>query len=587
MSIPAVQGYRFAATWPHQDRTETDPVRQQDQHRPSVETQQLAAGVRLVSALLCLGVVLRQSTGFGPELLAPAGLSLWAAARLWRIPLAGWPQGAWSVTDGILDVLWIGLLLRTAAGIESMLLVMLVQPLLMTALVLGTRPALLLGTGAIAAVLLEGALRMPSPGLLHLPEPTLALALAVGMITVCSTVLVQPMDALRQRRTLLLPRLLDSIDPRRGLEATTAQIARTLRQLSGVPIVALTLPTATGGSAWFSSDAEGDFAASAPTHRQIERLLADLPEQVLSSAPRRLHTRLLGLDDAAPTDGSVRNLLTELGRLLQVEHLTVIPLRRDGRDRGHALLGWNRPAAKHVRSQDLIEIAPELVRLLDSAELVDLLQDEAAGHERSRIGRDLHDSAIQPYLGLKFAVEGLVQRADADNPLRQDLEALAQMVNSEIASLREVISLLRTGSTQGDNALVPAVRRLVQRFPRLFGVDVQLDCPATLNTSRALAGMLFQLINEALNNVRKHTSARRIWIRIERQDHTLHLRIRDNAGSLQGRRLPDFVPATLAERVADLGGTLDIGHADALDTELHITVPDPADGYRNTRSSFS
>jgi len=573
LSIPAAQGYRSAATWPDQGRAETDPVRLRPQDRQSLEAQQLAAGTWLVSALLCLGVVLRHSVGFGPGLLAPLGFSVWAAARLWRISQAGRPLSGWFVTDSVIDMLWVGLMLRTTAGTESMLLVMLIQPLFMSTLVLGTRPALLMGTGAIAAVLMEGAIRMPSAGLLHPQEPTAALAMAVALITVCSTVLVRPMDALRQRRALLLQGL-DSIDPRRGLEATAAQIACSLRQLSGAPIVALSQPTATGGATWFSSDAEGEFAASAPTHRQIGRLLADLPEQVLSNAPRRLHTRLLGPDQAAAPDGRMQRLLAELGHLLQVEHLTVIALRRDGRCRGHALLGWSRPAAKHERSQDLGEIAPELVRLLESAELVDLLQDEAAGHERARIGRDLHDSAIQPYLGLKFAVEGLAQRAEADNPLRQDLEALAQMVHSEIASLREVISLLRTGSTQGDNALVPAVRRLAQRFPRLFGVDVQLDCPATLNTSRALAGMLFQLINEALNNVRKHTSARRIWIRIERQDQSLHLRIRDNAGSLQGRRLPDFVPATLAERVADLGGTLDIGHADTLDTELHITVPD-------------
>lgn len=575
MSIPAVQGHTLAGARTDQSSTGTDLVRWPDQDRLNLETQQLAAGIRLVSALLCLGTVLRDSVGvrLGLELLAPLGFSLWAAARWWRTRSAGAPRLG-SVADSLIDVLWVGLMLHTTVGIEPMLLVTLIQPLFITTLVLGPGTALLMGSGVIATVLMDAAFQPPSTGLLHLQNPELSMALAVALVTVCSTVLVRPIAALRQRRLLLLQRV-DGIDPRRGLDATTAQIARLLRQMSGGPIVALALPNTTGGPAWFSSEAEGDFPASASTHRQIERLLADLPDQVLSDAPRQLHVRLLGLGkDAHPSTGRAQRLLSDLARLLQVEHLTIIPLLRDGHCRGHALLGWNQSDTENECTRELIEVAPELVRLIDSAELVDLLQDEAAGHERSRIGRDLHDSAIQPYLGLKFAVESVAQRAETDNPLRHDLDELARLVNSEITALRELVSMLRTGGTQGDNALVPALRRLVRRFSQLFGIEVQLDCPATLNTSRALAGTLFQMLNEALNNVRKHTGARRVWIRLAHQEAALHLHIRDNAGSILGRRLPDFVPATLAERVADLGGTLDIGHADGLDTELHITVPD-------------
>ena len=36
-----------------------------------------------------------------------------------------------------------------------------------------------------------------------------------------------------------------------------------------------------------------------------------------------------------------------------------------------------------------------------------ILNEEMAAHARVRIGRDLHDSAIQPYLGLRYAIEAL------------------------------------------------------------------------------------------------------------------------------------------------------------------------------------
>jgi signal transduction histidine kinase len=551
-------------------------VRSSSQGHLTPETQRLVISLRLVTALLCMGVVLHGpaevSLGTAAALL---GYTLWATLRLWRATSPGMPQTV-SAIDSLIDVWWGVLMLRTTPGAESMLLVTLVQPFVMSALVFGTRQALLLGACAAVAVLFDGPVWSTATAVQ--PLPTQGSALAVALLAVCSTVLTRPVAALHQRRARL-QRLATDIDPRRGLDATMAQIARTLHQMSGAPILALTLPTAGGGSTWFSTDAEGDFAASPPTHRQIERLLADLPVQVLSNMPRSLCARLIGratghASSPSTSDGRVQHLLTDLGRLLQVGHLTAIPLQHDGHCRGHALLGWNTPTVDDDHTEALVEAAPELLRLLDTASLVDQLQDEAAGHERARIGRDLHDSAIQPYLGLKFAVESVARRAEADSPLRRDLDELAQLVNSEITTLREVISVLRTGSTQGDNALVPAVRRLVRRFSQLFGVEVQLDCAATLNTSRALAGMLFQLISEALNNVRKHTSARRVWVRIERSADALHLHIRDNAGSRQGRRLPDFVPASLIERVAELGGTMTIDHADGFDTELHLTIPD-------------
>lgn len=580
MGIPAVQGYTFSPLGPEPGLTRRTLSREPLPAWVDVEVMQLAASVRLVCALLCLAVVLRQSGALAPVMaVALPGYALWAAMRWWHArSAASLPTG--SVVDSVVDVAWGLLMLRAVPSLGALPLALLVPPFATAALLHGTRRALLLGMAASLAVLVEGppwtwfAPALPPHAAERLGSADLAAA--VALIALCSGLAMRPMEARRQRRARLLQRTAD-IDPRHGLETTAVQIARILRQSSGAPVVALSLPTMAGGHAWFSTDAEGDFAASASTQRQIEGLLADLPGQALSNAPLHPLARLFGTSAAGmarPAQGPLHGRLADLGRLLQIEHLAVIPLLRDGHRRGHALLGWHTPAAGPAGAADLAETAPDLTRLLEAAELIDQLQDEAAGHERSRIGRDLHDSAIQPYLGLKFAVESVARQAAADNPLRPDLDALAEMVNAEILTLRELISTLRTGSAQGDNALVPAVRRLVQRFSRLFGIEVQLDCPATLHTSRALAAAVFQLVNEALNNVRKHTGARRTWIRIEHRDQTLHLYIRDNAGTLQGRRMPDFVPAALAERVGDLGGLLEVGHADAFDTELHLSVPE-------------
>lgn len=545
-----------------------DRVHPSGQVHLTLEMQRLAACTRLVTVLLCAAVFLRTPTeGDASAATALLVYALWATARLWHTTSPG-IRPAVAAVDSLIDVLWVVLMLRATTGIESMLLLALAQPFVIGTLVLGALPMLLLGACAAAAVLVDVS---TWPWTMHARETTLAQAVVV--LAVAGIVLTRPMAVLQRRRALVRP-LTAEIDPHRGLGATMAQIARALRQMSGAQVLALTLPTAGGGRTGFSTEAEGDFPASPATHRQIERLLADLPEQVLSDRPCTLCARLIRrAAGRADPDARVRRLLADLGRLLQVRHVTVVPLQRDGRCRGHTLLGWGTSVTcGGDPSGELIDAAPELLRLIDTASLIDQLQDEAAGHERARIGRDLHDSAIQPYLGLKFAVESVAQRASADNPLHADLAQLVELVNGEIGHLREVISVLRTGDASGDNALVSALRRLVRRHAQLFGVEVLLDCPATLTTSRALASAVFHMVSEAMNNARKHTVARRIWISLERHDHTIHVRIRDDAGTRLGRRMPGFRPSALSERVAELGGTLDIGHA-GLDTELHFKIP--------------
>ena len=116
-----------------------------------------------------------------------------------------------------------------------------------------------------------------------------------------------------------------------------------------------------------------------------------------------------------------------------------------------------------------------------------------------------------------------------------------------MAALRELISGLRTGNSRGDNALVPAVRRQARRFALLFGIEIEIDCPDTLPTTRALASSLFHMVNEALNNVRKHTCARQVWITLSVEPAVFRLVVRDDGGT---RTRPACRPtsARLAER---------------------------------------
>ena len=88
-----------------------------------------------------------------------------------------------------------------------------------------------------------------------------------------------------------------------------------------------------------------------------------------------------------------------------------------------------------------------------------------------------------------------------------------------------------------------------------------------------LADALFHLVNEALNNIRKHTPARHVWVGLSVVESTFRLTVRDDAGSVLGRSVAPYRPASLSERVAELAGTLHISQPDGLNTELVILIP--------------
>jgi signal transduction histidine kinase len=543
-----------------------------DWHGPSAEMRRFFAGMRAIVAMLATLLLFGGAQQPGP-LAAGVLLSYgtWAAYILWN-EATGRPLGH-TLFQYWIDVGWTAaMLLLVPSSSNDMFVLTLVQPVVLASIGYGVRRGVQLALFAAVAVAFDRdspfAQLLQGTGVRTLP------ALGVLALAPAAALLSRPMSVLRQRMALV-GEIEATLDPRRGLESVAARLVDLLRQGTGAHVVGLVLPSATGAPAMLGSVDEASFRTSADVHQRLETLLADNPEVPLTHVrARRWHyargIRLHGSGKAPP---KLRGSMDSLAELLDVRTLVVVPLVRYGHRHGHLLLGMTSVRNRNQDVAALTHAAPELLRLVEQAALVDQLQTESEAHERARIGRDLHDSAIQPYLGLKYAVECVALRIPPQNPARAEVDALASLVNGEVSALRELISGLRTGSGPGDNPLVPAVRRQVRRFSLLFGIDVELECPDTLVTTRAVADSLFHMVNEALNNIRKHTAARKVSIRMTVADSTFRLVLRDDAGSLGGQPAAPFRPASLTERAEALGGSVSISQPDGLNTELSIEIP--------------
>ncbi|MEZ5651258.1 MAG: histidine kinase [Burkholderiaceae bacterium] len=490
---------------------------------------------------------------------------LWAGLNLWRETTGrgGTSHPVYFMATALLIV---ALVRNTADG--DFMAVLLLQPILMSGAVHGPLTGTLVGAASALGLLIRFVPPGIDPGLL---VPAIG-ALLLGPI---STLIARPMAALRLR-TELAAELEEQLEPRRGLRTTGLAVAHRLRQATDAHRVLIVHRDAEQPTVLVSDNDDGAYVAGAGMSDRLLRLLAQLPPAPMQFAGARTAGGFLGLDDAPVDRDAVAATLGELATLVEASVLQAVP------DAGEpARSTWFlvvHDAARRLGQRPwplrpLAAFAADIRPMLQLASYADSLQTEIAAHERVRIGRDLHDSALQPYLGLKFAIEGLVLKSAPDNPLYAQIRELQRLCDAELGELRETVSALRVGEARGENTLVPAMRRQARRFTGLFGIEVVLEVADDIVTTRALSGALLHMMNEALSNVRRHTNAQRVWVSLERQSGQLLLTVRDDAGQLNGRPVPAFEPRSLVERARELGGALRHRRHDGLDTEIQITVP--------------
>jgi signal transduction histidine kinase len=220
---------------------------------------------------------------------------------------------------------------------------------------------------------------------------------------------------------------------------------------------------------------------------------------------------------------------------------------------------------------------------MENIRLIDNLASDAAEQERQRIAHDIHDSVIQPYLGLQFGLAALDQKLEAGHTsIRENVQELLELTNHELAELRHFVSGLRANEERTD-VLLPAIERYAERFSLVTGIKVDVAAHGKVKVNDRLAAELFQIVAEGLSNVRRHAFCRDARVEIECKETSLLLQIK-NSRPRTGAN-PDgeprdgqdgvkpFRPHSIAERAASLGGDTQVFVDDKDYTVVSVGIP--------------
>jgi signal transduction histidine kinase len=204
--------------------------------------------------------------------------------------------------------------------------------------------------------------------------------------------------------------------------------------------------------------------------------------------------------------------------------------------------------------------------------------------ERQRIARELHDSVGQLMHALKYSIETSHKQLDADcsrTEMQSRLAQLMPVVQEATAEIRRIVMDLRP-SMLDDLGILATINWFCREYSGIYK-NIAIDKEIQIEESDIpfeLRVVFFRIIQEAFNNVAKHSHASRIRLTIARRANDLVVEITDNGIGLNGpdiqhdpQKSKGFGLSSMRERARASGGAFSIEGSSGDGTRIRVVWP--------------
>ncbi|KAB2953644.1 histidine kinase [Heliorestis acidaminivorans] len=199
--------------------------------------------------------------------------------------------------------------------------------------------------------------------------------------------------------------------------------------------------------------------------------------------------------------------------------------------------------------------------------------------ERRRVAREIHDGPAQVMSSIVMQAELCERLLDlAPDRVRSELQELKGLVKTNLLEVRKIIYDLRPMALE-EVGLYGAIERYLDDFAEKKDLVVERHFKgAEKRLSTLYEVALFRMIQEGLNNVRKHAKAKSVKVQVEMTAETLTALIRDdgvgfNVEESLKKQGEHFGLLGMKERAALLGGTVEVRSSEGKGTTLLIRIP--------------
>lgn len=237
-------------------------------------------------------------------------------------------------------------------------------------------------------------------------------------------------------------------------------------------------------------------------------------------------------------------------------------------------------AAITIDNRKLYELSQEKQILVEK--LLNKLMT-AQEEERRRIAAEVHDSIAQSLVGAMAKVQTSLLLIDTDQrKVKQTLKELMSIIRENVKELRRIIYDLRPSSLD-DLGLMTFLQNYLRKFQEDKYVNIVFT--SNLNNDQRFSSIIeinvFRIIQEALNNVKKHACANKVDVILNiGNNNRLSLTVQDNGKGFEWNEISKTLTTTehyglagMRERINLLSGHFTIESVPGQGTSIIIEIP--------------
>ena len=190
------------------------------------------------------------------------------------------------------------------------------------------------------------------------------------------------------------------------------------------------------------------------------------------------------------------------------------------------------------------------------------------------ISRELHDEFGQ----ILTAIGSMLARAGKDvpegSPLRAELREVSQIAQSTLDNVRSLSQALHP-VTLDESGLENTLDWYLPTVERQTGIVISYEKSGTSFPVDGSTGIhIYRILQEALNNVARHSGARQAWVRLQFLSDSLQLEVEDHGSGFVAQSPKQGIGlVAMRERAELMGGTIEFLQLPAAGTLVRLRVP--------------
>ncbi len=205
---------------------------------------------------------------------------------------------------------------------------------------------------------------------------------------------------------------------------------------------------------------------------------------------------------------------------------------------------------------------------------------ERQEQERQRIARDLHDTTVQNLTAMIHKLEFCQQIIDADAiRAKIEMQLMINAIRETVDGMREIIYDLRPMSFD-DIGFKETLLRAIEKLQKNTDMKIQFDIKGDIcKLTPAYELTILRIIQEAVNNCKKHSQAEKVNITIAYDENQIIIEIKDNGIGFDIKekqsknQCSGYGISMMKERVYLLKGQIEICSEKEKGTDIKVVLP--------------